>query len=227
MLIGFWHKYSPDQPRDDHGRWTGGGSGSGDTQPKPDVLPKVSVPNANGQVPNQANIFVGGADDKGGIVGNHPVLNSDSLNKNTAGNNYYATHDQLDQINAQIAQLPSDQQVNLIGHSWGATTAAQAAVDNAGRINTLVTVDPVGYIHPDYATIGSSVNNWVNVNATGGSFTEGSNFVAGLGNYWGDTANGYANTPIEAPVIHANFDGMMKTPSAGGKTPQQTIGTIQ
>ena len=40
---------------------------------------------------------------------------------------------------------------NLIGHSWGGQTAAQAAVDNPGRVNILVTIDPVGYDHPDFA----------------------------------------------------------------------------
>lgn len=110
-------KYSPDQPRvpagnPGGGEWTSGDGGDGASDnnaeassapvtPNKDILPKISVPAPSGQPVNQANIFVGGAGDQ--TFGRN-VADSTSLNKNVYGDNYYATFDQRDEIDKQIAQ---------------------------------------------------------------------------------------------------------------------------
>jgi pimeloyl-ACP methyl ester carboxylesterase len=226
---GFVLKYNPDQPRvpagnPDGGQWTsgdGGGDGSNNTAT---ILPKISVPNPSGQPVNQANIFVGGFGDHSA---NRNVADSTSLNKNVYGDNYYATHTDGDEISKLISQLPKGQTVNLIGHSYGADTAADVAVDNPGRVNTLVTIDPVSHFPQDFAAIHDSVNTWVNVNAIGNPDSStldsavGGNPIAYIGGEWGSEPDNFATIPITAPLNHAQFDAMMNTRGPDGRTPVQ------
>ena len=116
-----------------------------------DILKRVDVLDPTGKLWDRVTIFVGGADDEGGIFGNHPVLNSDSLNKNVYGTNYYATWIEYEKINSQIAKIPAGRRINVVGHSYGGDTAAEIVVSNPGRINTLITVDPVSRNRPDFA----------------------------------------------------------------------------
>ena len=108
---------------------------------------------------------------------------------------------------------------------WGVQNPA-----NAGKINTLVTVDAVSTFgnHPDFNALNNSVNTWDNVNATerptSNIFSNG-NFVAGFGN-WGDAPKGYSDIFISAPFDHGDFNAMMNTSNPTGKTPQQIIGKI-
>jgi pimeloyl-ACP methyl ester carboxylesterase len=189
-------------------------------------LPKVVVPGPDGQPVDKTNIFVGGfADDSR----NKLVENSASMNSGIYGNNYYATHSDIDDIDALIAQIPEDQTINLIGHSWSGQTAAQAAVDNPGKIDTLVTIDPVGYGHPNFSTISNSVNQWINVDATGNPNSStlddisNGNLVAGLGGAWNDGPTDNATMQITAPVNHSQFDTMMNTRGSNGKSPLQIL----
>ena len=128
------------------------------------ILEEITVPGPNGEHIDKANIFIGDKDEN--IT--HAVRNSASFTKDTYGDNYYADYDQQKKVEAQIAQLPKNTPVNLIGHGLGGTTAARIAVDLAHKrpINILMTIAPSGH-HPDFATVKSSVNQWVNVNAEG------------------------------------------------------------
>lgn len=175
-------------------------------------------------VPDTVNIFIGGADDKeGDFGGNHPVLNSLALSKDVYGYNIYATHKDADKISASIQKLPSNVQVNVIGHSWGGDTAAQVALENPGRISALVTIDPVSQFSTtsnDYSTIRNSVGAWVDVRATGrpDSFLNLGNLTAFMGNRWGDDPKPHADLYIEAPYNHADFNAMMGYPFTGGRS---------
>jgi hypothetical protein len=216
--------FNPDQPRKprgspDGGQWTDDWSADAewsghDKEPKKPraVLPKISVQSANGKTTLKSTIFIGGALDHSG---HHNVEYSDSLNQITFGDNYYATHTDAESINKQIQQIPENQTINLVGHSLGGQAAAQAAVDNPHRIKILVTIDPVGRIHPPYENISNSVATWINVNANGNPnnsiFNDliNGNLIANLGGDWEDDIENYTDVFISAPYNHAEFDAMM------------------
>jgi len=210
-------KYDPNQPRvpagsSAGGQWTSVGGGGAEK------LQKIVV-RRDGIPVEQTNIFVGGADDEDGWFGNHPVQSSDALNKEVYGDNYYATHDQIDAINDLIRSLPEGRPITIIGHSYGGSTAAGAILANPGRVGVLVTIDPVGDDRVDYDTIQSSVGNWINVNAVrrpdSSRFALG-NIVAYLGGSWDNDPQGHADTFISAPFDHPDFNSMMNHPSVNG-----------
>lgn len=225
-------KYNPDwmnQPRaprgqPDGGQWTGGGGGGGTTKPQQteprvqivdasgqtdvisDILPRIFVPSPDGKPVNKTNIFIGGAGDESD---SHIVLNSASRTQYVYGDNYYANNEQKDEINALIAALPKDRTINLIGHSWGARRAAITAVENPGRINILITIDPVGYSHPSYDTMRNSVQTWININLIGNPshwWTSRGNILAGIGHSWNDRPDGHAHIHERVPLDHEEFD---------------------
>ncbi len=241
-FIAYSLKYSPDQPRvpaghPDGGQWTReGGDGatpSAVSAPKPTnghekpssalaALPKISVPGLDGKHVNKVNIFIGGAGDQSD---SHIVENSSSRSREVHGDNYYANNEQKDEINALIAALPKDQKINLIGHSWGARRAAIAAVDNPGRVNILITIDPVGYSHPAYDAIRNSVHMWINVNLTGNPNswrTTVGNVLAGVGSAWNNKPDGHAHVHLRIPLDHEEFSGAMQYTS-----PSREISLIQ
>jgi hypothetical protein len=80
--------------------------------------------------------------------------------------------------------------VSVIGHSYGADMAAEVVA--AGHaVNSLRTVDPVGWIRPDYASVAANSGSWVNYNATGAGATW-PNFVATVGGAWNGAPSGHA-----------------------------------
>ncbi len=87
---------------------------------------------------------------------------------------------------------------NLIGHSYGGDTAAYVALDNPGRINLLITVDPVSVFQPDFEKVGKSVRKWININATGERDDTGQrvrtrgDVAAGVGNAWNNGPKDYS-----------------------------------
>jgi pimeloyl-ACP methyl ester carboxylesterase len=180
-----------------------------------------------GKVPDKVNIFIGGAADEY-INGN--VLNSYALHRDIAGENYYFTHNSALEINNLVVGLSQDQKANLIGHSLGGATAAQVALANPGKINVLVTVDPVGPINvgrdpvtnvhilefPDYERVSESVDTWININAGEtpestffDDFINGNN-VAEVGGKWGGDPEGDADIYLNPELDHGDFDGMLR-----------------
>ncbi len=167
---------------------------------------------------------------------NHIVLNSSPLQTAT-GSNYYFTHDsnsggRNSQIQDFIDSLPEGTTVNIIGHSWGGDTAANVAVQNPNRVETLVTVDPVSQFNtPDFNDVKTSVRNWVNIYATGksGRITIG-DISAFIGGSWGTKPNRYATVPLTSDTNHEDFDSMLQNTTYNGgntaynsKTPYQIL----
>ncbi len=190
-------------------------------------LSRVTVLGPDRKPVDRVNIFVGGAQDS--VFRN--VIDSDSKNKYVYGDNYYAGFDDEDKINALVESLPKDQKINLIGHSLGGHTVTEIALANPGKINVLVTVDPVtrpGPANPrarpkplpssDYfKKVRNSVGTWINVNAEARGSTIG-NISAGIGGPWNNRPKDFAHLFVLAPHDHEYFDNMMDSTSHDGRT---------
>ncbi len=170
------------------------------------------------------DIFIGGAGDATSKV----VANYASRHNKAYGNSVYFPHDADDEILALIDQLPTCEPINLVGHSWGADTAALVAARSPRRIDLLVTVDPVSSLAvgspfgPSYDDVAQNVDDWVNVNAAP-TKRDPSDDVADLGGKWGEGVKGYPDTYMEVDANHRNFDEMMKAPGPGGASPQDLL----
>jgi hypothetical protein len=192
--------------------------GISEAQSPNDGLPHFNVPNQENKIPEKINIFIGGFFDRSGLGDNHPVYESYALQHGVFGRNYYISHDQTDRALALIHALPKDMTINIIGHSWGADSAALMVLKIPNRVDTLVTVDPVSVLQPHFETVRSSVNSWININAVGADNSTAlswerirqGGFVAGIGNSWNNNPQGIANIHIQAPYNHAAFDEMMR-----------------
>ncbi len=85
-------------------------------------------------------------------------------------------------------------------------------------IDILVTIDPVGNeSRPDLLPqVRCGAWRWINVQATGGSWSEPSSLVARLGNRYGEAPRSYATEFLQATEVHANFNRMLRSQIAGG-----------
>ena len=184
-----------------------------------------------GNVPDQVNIFIGGAGDQD-VNGN--VQNSFSLNRYSVGDNYYFTNDSEKSVIAFIKDnVPKDIEVNVTGHSWGGDTAAKVALALPNRVNKLITIDPVTTFSdlPKLEKLSDVTNEWVNVNALNsngpslGDILNG-NLVAAFGG-WDDRPDGLADIHIDASREHSEFDAMMFTTGNDGRSPQDILNGIQ
>ena len=82
-------------------------------------------------------------------------------------------------------------QVEVVGHSYGGDTAA-SVVANGHFVVSLVTIDPVSWIRPDFSAVVGNVGAWTNYNSTSGQFTF-ANFIAFVGGAWGSGPRDFAN----------------------------------
>jgi pimeloyl-ACP methyl ester carboxylesterase len=171
-------------------------------------------------------IFVSGAAD---VKMNGPVRQSgiERTAEDAGVPNVNFTWDQRAEIEELIRRQSPETRIRLIGHSYGADTAAQISerMGILGRppLDMLVTLDPVGWFQrsarPDfYENVRAGTARWINVNATGGSSLEPSNFIAGLGGAWNYGPVGRADEFINAPVPHVAFGDMMASPTASGRS---------
>ncbi|GAA0687565.1 alpha/beta fold hydrolase [Dyella marensis] len=171
------------------------------------------------------DIFVGGADDaSSGIVKGY----YDSYSKSHPDSAYYSwkqLDDIVKDINNTAKNSPGDP-INLIGHSYGGDTAAAAALQACGKVNLLITIDPVSRFHSrDLQALSGSVGTWVDVNAQGGSAFQRDNFIAGWGGSWDAKPNGVAGSYIEDHFTsHRDFDQMMHASGPGTNSPAQVLG---
>ena len=166
-------------------------------------------------------IFVGGyRDDVDKNVWNYY---HDEFEPKHPGQAFYYSWDAGEAIKSFIKGLPDGTPVNLIGHSWGADTAAKIAAAPDGKISTLITVDPVSRPLPGFAAVRSHTKVWIDVNAKPTDHSNLSNIVAGFGGDWGNGPNGAATTYIEAVENHAEFTKMMRTEGPDGRTPEQML----
>lgn len=149
-------------------------------------------------------------------------------------NNYHANHPdsayyqwtQQAAIEQDINSTPAGDPVNLIGHSYGGDTAAAAALHTCGKVNVLITIDPVSRFHyRGMQNIENAVGTWVDVDAEGGSAFQPSNFIAGIGGAWDGAPAGIADSYIQdGNAIHASFGQMMNASGPGVNSPLQVLG---
>ena len=181
-----------------------------------------------GKILDQANVFIGGFFDSSDH-GN--MENSQTLNKNAIGDNYYGSHDVNDRskISEFEARIPDDKQLNGIGHSWGGDSIADYAIANPGKVKILITLDPVSKFKPNYKKLKESVDFWINVDAVGDPVrgeTDGDK-IAEVGGDWGDGPEGFADIHIRVPKSHEDVDGMMNSKTPDGRTPQEILNGVE
>jgi pimeloyl-ACP methyl ester carboxylesterase len=125
-----------------------------------------------------------------------------------------------------IRNLPRGTKVNLIGHSYGADTAAVVAARSDRRIDKLIMIDPVSWFGagswfgPSYAEVRQNVEWWHNVNASQprASINESITIpraLAGLGGPHNERAKGLADSFIDVDRDHSSFDAMMSAEQNG------------
>lgn len=127
---------------------------------------------------------------------------------------------QRDEIEAFIRSQPPGTRIRLVGHSYGGDTAARIAarLGEVGQpVDLLVTMDPasrlnrtglVGSVRTEFLDrVRQGARRWINVNATGGSSLEPSNFIAGIGGSWDYAHMGHAHEFRNTRVPHWNSTG--------------------
>jgi RHS repeat-associated protein len=169
------------------------------------------------------DVFVGGAGDgRSQIVASyqrafakaHPTRKS-----------LYFEHDQSDDIiKAVQAAIAANkfEPINIIGHSWGGSTAASVSRDLKAAnvdVSLLVTIDPVSR-----REIQGAAGRWLNVNAAPSE----SNGWAGdrwarLGGKWGNWPSGKANSHYDAPYHHNEFGDLFEFSPMGGQSASQVL----
>ena len=119
-----------------------------------------------------------------------------------------------------IRKQPPGVKINLIGHSYGADTAAVVAARSERRIENLITIDPVSRKGagsdegPSYAKVKSNTNWWHNVNSASPrrSIDESipaGNVLAWLGGAWEERQRKFTDSFVTATADHPNFSAMM------------------
>ena len=242
MAFGIKAGFNPNQPRIPAGSSEGGQWVSGDRSiPTYTYTPRIqsdftlphlpfpgnkgtqfirTIPDASGKRVNRINIFIGGLQDQSS---HRNVLGSRILNRTTYGDNYYATHDQEDNIVAFIRSLPRNIEVNVIGHSYGGDTATKVSIALPKRMRALITIDPVSIrTKPTMQKVKKSARHWINVNAAGNSFTWGDLAALGGGKWRHDPKN-HADIFFEAPYNHQEFTRMMEYLDENNNSPQNIL----
>jgi pimeloyl-ACP methyl ester carboxylesterase len=109
-----------------------------------------------------------------------------------------------------------DGPVTLVGNSLGAASAAEVAV-RSGRVQTLLTLAPVGSLQADFRTIAASVSAWINLKTPAGlaDFTALALSQGRIGP-WGYGPEPYATRFIDSPLGHAEFWPQMDAVAAIG-----------
>ena len=95
-------------------------------------------------------------------------------------------------------------QITLIGHSYGGDTAA-SVVANGLKVQTLVTLDPVSYIRPDFQKVAANSGQWLNFVAAVGGLTL-PNAIAGIGSAWNDATMGYTTRTSNVATDHGGVE---------------------
>ena len=115
-------------------------------------------------------------------------------------------------ILAHIAALPASQAVHLIGHSYGAHTAAEVAVATGRTIQLLITIDPVG--RRGHGDVRAAVQRWINVTARPKSWNR-QDLTAALGGKGGRLPHWLADAAYAAPAHHQQFTALMRHAPSG------------
>lgn len=75
-------------------------------------------------------------------------------------------------------------------------------------MRTLVTLDPVSLVNPDYEKVTANAGTWINVNANPDAKKRAQesglgNLAAGLGSSWDSDPKGYATQHYNANINHS------------------------
>jgi len=174
------------------------------------------------------DIFIGGAmDNSSGIVKDFETRYSSN-----ARSDYFQWFQQQNIINAIKNSLKENpcESINLIGHSYGGTTAtnvAEALAEDNININLMITIDPASrwWSRSDKA---GNVDTWINVLATPSSSNGfGGDTWATFGGRWGNWPDGRADNHYTAPYHHNEFSDMMNFTPNDGISPLQALQTIK
>ncbi|MBO9707336.1 MAG: RHS repeat-associated core domain-containing protein [Caulobacter sp.] len=115
--------------------------------------------------------------------------------------------------NAINAGSKDGEPVNLIGHSYGASTAGKAADAATGTVTNLVTIDPVGRSGTLGGKKPGNVENWMNVVADPSNPNK-SDLVASLGGKPSSLPVESADSNVVVDANHENFPDMMRKSGA-------------
>ena len=158
------------------------------------------APAGNGGSPARPVAFVGGALDKPNKLVHGAYKDYRETSPSVPA--VYFTHDQGDALAKWIdLRNAMGTKPNVIGHSWGAATAA-TKVSEGHEVHELRTVDPVGRSRPDFNKVAQFSEIWTNYHATGGKTFSWSNFAAGLGGAWKGAPGGFADNHLKVEMNH-------------------------
>lgn len=153
-------------------------------------------------------VFVGGFGD--GVRGHRIVYDYAQQFSTTHPGVHYFNWDEHDAIIERINGAGLTETVMAIGHSYGGDTVGNIVAHLHRRITLLVTVDPVGHTgRSAYQLMKANASTWVDVNAKPPGWANLSNWIAGIGNSWGDDVKDLATYYIEAPYNHEQFSQLM------------------
>ncbi len=139
---------------------------------------------------NPQFIWVGGAlDGQTRLLGRHVLAHQ-----------HYLQWFELKRLRKLLKTYPSEQIV-LIGHSYGASTAAKL-VAQGHQVNLLITLDPVGWGPVALDQIPQHCQHWLNFRAanTKANFA---NIVARAGGWWQHAPFDFAHQHIDIDADHA------------------------
>lgn len=110
----------------------------------------------------------------------------------------------------------ADGPVILIGNSLGAATAAEVAVQSR-RIDTLITLAPVGSLRANFRGIAASVPAWINLRTPAGiADAVALSLSQGHIGPWGYGPEPHTTRFIDSPLGHAEFWPQMDAVAAAG-----------
>ena len=115
----------------------------------------------------------------------------------------YFTWDQRGELKDYLLQ--SGGSATVISHSWGADTA-MSVVASGVHVENLITLDPVGYFHPDLTAVAANASRWQDFNAAGGRNAL-SNLIAGIGSSYGSAPQAFATDFRNVNLDHGNIGG--------------------
>jgi RHS repeat-associated protein len=142
------------------------------------------------------DIFVGGGGDRmTGIVREYArAFEQQHPGRDVHYQGYVNKAGLLDLINS----TPANQPVNVIGHSWGAHTAADAVARASRPVNLLITIDPVG--RTSVRNPANNTGTWINVDAAPSSRNR-SDTIASIG---GKPSPVPTSSSIEQYIMNTN-----------------------
>jgi RHS repeat-associated protein len=169
------------------------------------------------------DVFVGGFGDVNtGIVKDYQRAYSQDHPDRSSLYFQYTQGDQIKQaIRATLKHDPCEP-INIVGHSYGGSTAAQVSRELASEgiiPDLLITIDPVSRHR------GTGVADvWIDVNAAPSS----SNGIQGdwwaaAGGKWADWPAGSANAYYTAPYNHNDFSDLLEYAPSGGESARQAL----